>query len=261
VGRTPCFLVTNDDGYSSEGIQVLADALEALGEVWIVAPNREQSAVSHALTLDRPLRIERLGRHRFAVDGTPTDCIALGISNLLADSPPDLVVSGINFGCNMGADVHYSGTVSAAFEGVILGTPALAVSQQVGEGFSFVHAARCARDLATWILEVGLPSQTLLNVNVPVGRPRGLRLTRLGVRRYTEGVIEQTDPRGRQIFWIGGGDPVWEPISGTDFHEVDNGFISVTPLQLDMTDHSFLDELGQLVPPWLQAGDDDCSAG
>jgi 5'-nucleotidase len=244
-------LITNDDGYTAEGIQVLADALDGLGEVWVVAPNREQSAVSHALTLDRPLRAERLGERRFAVDGTPTDCVALAVSNLMEELPPHLVVSGINFGVNMGADVHYSGTVSAAFEGVILGIPALAVSQQLGEGFSFHHAARYARQISSWILTQGIPQNTLLNVNVPVDTPRGVKLTRLGERRYTEGVLEQTDPRGRQIFWIGGGEPVWQPISGTDFHEVGEGYVSVTPLHLDMTNRSFLQQLEQNKPDWI----------
>jgi 5'-nucleotidase len=244
-------LLTNDDGYTSEGIQVLADALESMAEVWVVAPNSEQSGVSHALTLDRPLRMERLGERRFAVDGTPTDCVTLAISHLLDGRPPDLVVSGINFGGNMGVDVHYSGTVSAAFEGVILGFPALAVSQVKGVGLSFHLAARFARELSEWVLERGLPPDTLLNVNVPVGTPKGVRLTRLGARRYTEGVIEQTDPRGRQIFWIGGGEPIWESIQGTDFCEVGSGHISVTPLHLDMTQFRFLEELQELHPSWL----------
>jgi 5'-nucleotidase len=250
----PRILVTNDDGYTSEGIQILADALEGLGEIWVVAPNSEQSGVSHALTLDRPLRINRLGTRRVAVDGTPTDCVALAVSNLMGGEPPDLVVSGINFGFNMGADVHYSGTVSAAFEGVILGVPAMAVSLGVEEGMSFHLAADFSRRLCSWILDRGLPPDTLLNVNVPVGRPGGVRLTRLGVRRYTEGVIEERDPRGRKIFWIGGGQPVWKPIPGTDFHEVAEGSISVTPLQLDMTDHGFLDQLRQQSPDWLEDG-------
>lgn len=248
-------LVTNDDGYTSEGIQILADALDGLGEVWVVAPNREQSAVSHALTLDRPLRIEQLGERRIAVDGTPTDCVALGIANLMGGQPPDLVVSGINFGFNMGADVHYSGTVSAAFEGVIVGVPAMAISLGVGEGLSFHLAADFAAGLAGWILDHGLPPETLLNVNVPLGKPLGVRLTRLGVRRYTEGVIEATDPRGRQIFWIGGGRPVWEPIPGTDFHETGSGYVSVTPLHLDMTDRRSLDRLREERPSWLNALD------
>lgn len=253
MAETRRILLTNDDGYTSEGIQVLADTLDALAEVWVVAPNSEQSGVSHALTLDRPLRVERLGSRRFAVDGTPTDCVTLAISNLMADSPPDLVVSGVNFGGNMGVDVHYSGTVSAAFEGVILGYPALAVSQQRGEGFEFHMASAYARRLARWILENGLPPDTLLNVNVPIGEPKGVKLTRLGVRRYTEGVIEQTDPRGRTIYWIGGGEPIWEAIPSTDFHEVASGFVSVTPLHLDMTGFGFLDALIEERPPWISA--------
>jgi 5'-nucleotidase len=253
----PRILVTNDDGYTSEGIQVLADALEGIGEIWVVAPNREQSAVSHALTLDRPLRIERLGTRRISVDGTPTDCVAVAMSSLMEGRGPDLVVSGINFGFNMGADVHYSGTVSAAFEGVILGVPAMAVSLGVGEGLSFHIAAKFARELAQWILDNGLPSETLLNVNVPVGAPIGVKLTRLGVRRYTEGVIEETDPRGRKIYWIGGGKPVWEPIPDTDFHEVASGYVSVTPLHLDMTDSRSLDRMRESAPSWVGLVGDD----
>lgn len=253
VNRAPRILVTNDDGYTSEGIQILADALDSLGEVWVVAPDSEQSAVSHALTLDRPLRIKRLGERRVAVDGTPTDCVALAVANLMGGHPPDVVVSGINFGFNMGADVHYSGTVSAAFEGVILGVPAMAVSLEVGEGMSFHLAAKFSKILCGWILEQGLPKDTLLNVNVPLGTPKGVKLTTLGVRRYTEGVVEQRDPRGRKIFWIGGGQPVWEPIPDTDFHEVAEGFVSVTPLQLDMTGRSLLDTLREQELPWLDS--------
>jgi len=251
----PRILVTNDDGYTSEGIQVLADALDGLGEVWVVAPDSEQSGVSHALTLDRPLRIKRLGERRVAVDGTPTDCVAIAISNLMNGGLPDLVVSGINFGYNMGADVHYSGTVSAAFEGVILGVPAMAVSLGVGEGLSFHLAAKFAVEVSEWILEHGLPRNTLLNINVPVGTPLGVKLTRLGVRRYTEGVVEGTDPRGRRIYWIGGGQPVWEPISDTDFNETHSGYVSVTPLHLDMTDRRSLEEFRGRSPSWIDALD------
>jgi 5'-nucleotidase len=252
----PRILVTNDDGYTSEGIQVLADALDGIGEIWVVAPNREQSAVSHALTLDRPLRIQRLGKRRVSVDGTPTDCVAIAMSSLMNNDAPDLVVSGINFGYNMGADVHYSGTVSAAFEGVILGVPAMAVSLGLGEGMSFHLAAKFACEVAEWILEHGLPHDTLLNVNLPPGTPQGVKLTRLGERRYTEGVIEETDPRGRRIFWIGGGQPVWEPIPDTDFHEVASGYVSVTPLHLDMTDGSSLQQMREQAPSWLDPASD-----
>lgn len=243
-------LVSNDDGYHSEGIHVLADALESLGEVWVVAPDRENSAVSHALTLHRPLRLVRLSARRYAVDGTPTDCVTLGICQILRDRPPDLVVSGINFGANMGDDVHYSGTVSAAFEAAIMGIPAIAVSQVLGERFSFLPAGEVARHLARLVLERGLPKGTLLNVNVPPTPPRGLRFTRLGKRRYTEGVVEDTDPRGRVCYWIGGGDPVWEHLPGSDFVAVAEGYASVTPLQLDMTDEALLRRLEKQASSW-----------
>lgn len=246
----PLILVSNDDGYHSEGIQVLADALEALGEVWVVAPDRENSAVSHALTLSRPLRLVQLAPRRFMVDGTPTDCVTVGIGEVLRGRKISLVVSGVNFGANMGDDVHYSGTVSAAFEAAILGMPAIAVSQLLGEGFTFVHAARFARLAAERVLARGMAAGTLLNVNVPPGEPHGVRVTRLGKRTYTEGVVQATDPRGKRCFWIGGGEPVWENIPGTDFAAVGAGFISVTPLQLDMTDHARLAALDVEVASW-----------
>lgn len=255
MSERPRILVTNDDGYGAEGIQVLVEALEGLGELWVVAPDSEQSAVSHALTLERPLRVRSVGERRYLVDGTPTDCVTLGMSTLMKGAPPDVVVSGINRGANMGVDVHYSGTVSAAFEGVILGTPAIAVSQIVGKGMSWGAAGAIARELTAWVLDNGLPKATLLNVNVPLAKPRGLKLTRLGVRRYTEGVLEQKDPRGKTIYWIGGGEPVWERISGTDFNEVGGGWISVTPLNLDMTDTGFLDELQGHQPAWVRGTD------
>ncbi len=255
MSSRPRILVTNDDGFSAEGIQVLAGALEGLGELWVIAPDSEQSAVSHALTLERPLRVRSVGERRYLVDGTPTDCVTLGISSLMNGSPPDIVVSGINRGANMGVDVHYSGTVSAAFEGVILGAPAIAVSQIVGKGMSWDAAAAVARELTAWVLDHGLPKDTLLNVNVPLTEPRGLKLTRLGVRRYTEGVLKQKDPRGRTIYWIGGGEPVWERIPGTDFNEVGEGWISVTPLNLDMTDTGFLKKLQAAEPSWVREND------
>lgn len=243
-------LLSNDDGYTSEGLQVLADALKPLGEVWVVAPDRENSAVSHSLTLSRPLRLTQLAPRRFSVDGTPTDCVCLGIGHLLKGRLPDLVVSGINFGANMGIDVHYSGTVSAAFEAATLGVPALAVSQVLGEGFSFGHAARFARLLASRVLQRGLPSGTLLNVNVPATPPRGVRFTRLGKHRYVEGIVESVDPRGRPYYWIGGGPPVWEDIPGTDFSVIHEGLISVTPLHLDLTDGPHLDRLEAEAETW-----------
>ncbi len=252
---TPLLLLSNDDGYHSEGIRVLAAALEDLGEVWVVAPDRENSAVSHALTLSRPLRLTQLAQRGFAVDGTPTDCVTIGLGQVLKGRTPALVVSGINFGGNMGDDVHYSGTVSAAFEAAILGVPAIAVSQVIGSEFSFAHAARFARLIAERVLARGLRPGTLLNVNVPPAKSRGVRMTRLGKRTYTEGVVEDTDPRGRRCYWIGGGDPVWEDIPGTDFAAVGAGYTSVTPLQLDMTDHDQLAALEREAVAWDLEGE------
>jgi len=253
----PRILITNDDGFAARGITELHKALEDLGECWVVAPDGEQSAVSHALTLERPLRLRQHGTRQYSVNGTPTDCVTLAMSCLLKDRAPDLVVSGINRGANMGVDVHYSGTVSAAFEGVILGSPAIAVSQVVGNGVDLESAKKVAREITLWVLEHGLPSDTLLNINIPSCEPRGLRLTRLGVRRYTEGVLRQKDPRGRTIYWIGGGEPVWEKIPGTDFNEVGEGWVSVTPLHLDMTSRAFLSEMEADPPAWVREHPDE----
>src|SRR6266508_1636695 len=177
----PVILITNDDGIHAAGLTALARALEELGEVWIVAPDREQSAVGHALTLHRPLRVERLGERKLSVNGTPSDCVNLGVLGILPE-PPVLVVSGINHGSNLGDDVTYSGTVSAAMEGTLLGVPSIAVS--LADGGDQSVAAEVARLIALRVLVTGLPKKTLLNVNVPEGPPRGIRLTRLGHRVY-----------------------------------------------------------------------------
>jgi 5'-nucleotidase len=228
-------LITNDDGIFSEGIKLLAASLSALAEVVVVAPDREQSAMGHALTLSRPLRMQKVEEGWYAVDGTPTDCVNLGVLSLLKDSPPDLVCSGINFGLNLGDDVTYSGTVSATFEGTLLGIPSVAFSQEVGEGFSFQAAADFARRLVeTLFAEESLPRDLLLNVNVPNGAAKGVSFTRLGRRIYKQSVVEKLDPRGRKYYWIAGV-PQWEKANGTDFEAVSLGRISVTPLHLDLT--------------------------
>ncbi|HNX50503.1 MAG TPA: 5'/3'-nucleotidase SurE [Thermoanaerobaculaceae bacterium] len=246
----PLILVSNDDGYNSPGIQALAAALDSLGEIWVVAPDRENSAVSHALTLGRPLRLATVGPHHFVADGTPTDCIALALGHVLKGRRVDLVVSGINQGANMGDDVHYSGTVSAAFEAAVQGLPAIAISLVAGDRWDFGPASVFARRLVERVLTRGMTSGTLLNVNVPPGQPEGVVFTRLGKHRYTEGVIEDTDPRGRPCYWIGGGEPVWERIPGTDFMAIGDRLISVTPLQRDMTDHVQLGELQAVAAAW-----------
>lgn len=227
------FLVTNDDGVHAPGLAALAAALVDLGEVVVIAPDREQSAVGHALTLHRPLRAERLDERRFAVNGTPSDCVNLGVLGLLPEAPA-LVLAGINHGSNLGDDVTYSGTVSAAMEGTLLGVPSIAISLERADA-GYAEAGRIARLVAARVLVEGLPPRTLLNVNVPAAPPRGVRLTQLGHRVYKEKVVEQTDPRGRTFYWIGAGPPQWDESEQTDITAVRDGYVSITPLHLDLT--------------------------
>jgi 5'-nucleotidase len=242
----PRILVTNDDGIFSEGIKLLAAAMAELGEVLVVAPDREQSASGHALTLTRPLRMRRVQENWYAVDGTPTDCVNLAVLALLKDQPPDLVCSGINFGLNVGDDVTYSGTVSATFEGTLLGIRSLAFSQEIEEGFSFAQASRFARELAAAVLaSAELPRDLLLNVNLPAGEIQGVSFTRLGRRVYKQSVEEKLDPRGRKYYWIAGS-PQWQMEQGTDHEAITNGRISVTPLHLDLTYYPGLKDFGGL---------------
>jgi 5'-nucleotidase len=245
MGHRPRILVTNDDGIFSEGIKLLAKALGEVGEVTVVAPDREQSATGHALTLHHPLRIRTLEEGWYSVDGTPTDCVNLAVMSLMADEPPDLVCSGINFGSNLGDDVTYSGTVSATFEGSLLGIPSVAFSQQIGDEFSFEPGARAAGRFIAELLAEALPPDLLLNVNFPTGEIRGIELTRLGKRRYSQSVVEKVDPRGRKYYWIHG-DPEWEKEEGTDFFAIHQHKVSVTPLHLDLTDYRGLDSYGGL---------------
>jgi 5'-nucleotidase len=231
----PRILVTNDDGIYSEGLKKLAAACREVGEVIVVAPDREQSAASHALTLNRPLRLLEIAENEFIVDGTPTDCVNLAVLKLLKDARPDLIVSGINFGPNMGDDVTYSGTISAAFEGALLNIPSIAFSAAVGENFSFDRCAAFAGELTRIALERHKDPRVILNVNFPTGPFSGVKITRLGRRIYSEGVIERLDPRGRKYYWIGGEPPTWHPGEGTDFDATRAGFVSITPLHLDLT--------------------------
>ena len=242
----PLILVTNDDGIYSEGLRKLAEALGAVGDVVIVAPDREQSAASHALTLNRPLRLLQIQEKEWIVDGTPTDCVNLSVLYLLKDRRPDLICSGINFGPNLGDDVTYSGTISAAFEGSLLNIPSIAFSALVGEGFSFDPCARFAAGLVEEVLRRPQDPHIILNVNFPVSAFSGVRMTRLGKRIYNEGVIERLDPRGKKYFWIGGEPPVWTRDSGTDFQAIDDGFVSITPLHLDLTHHESIERLREL---------------
>lgn len=238
-------LVTNDDGIFSEGLKCLAEAMAEIAEVVVVAPDREQSASGHSLTLHRPLRMRRLREHWYSVDGTPTDCVNMAVQGVLKEDPPDLVVSGINYGVNMGDDVTYSGTVSAAFEANMHQLPAVAFSQEVGEGFDFERSASFARELVEVLTRQELPEDLLLNVNFPAAECRGIRWTRLGKRYYHQTIVEKVDPMGRKYYWIAGS-PRWENQSGTDHEAVTQGYASVTPLHLDLTDYRSLEESAPL---------------
>lgn len=249
----PMILVSNDDGIHSEGLRALRDALASLDDVVVVAPDRERSAVSHSLTLDRPLRVEELRPGWHAVNGTPTDCVLLGV-NALLPVRPRLIVSGINRGANLGDDLHYSGTVSAAMEGTLLGIPSIAVSLAARKDFRYRPAAHFAERLAAYVLDNGLPESTLLNVNVPETEegqsPRGFLLARHGRRRYSDTIAEKVDPRGRKYYWIGG-DEVESPADeGTDFAAIAAGMISVTPIHLDLTNHACWEQLSEMELEW-----------
>lgn len=244
-------LVTNDDGVHSEGIHALATVLSALGEVTIVAPHQEASAIGHALTLRRPLRLESHGERVYAVDGTPTDCVNLAIDVVMRGGPPALVVSGINKGWNLGDDVTYSGTVSGALEGVLLGVPSIAVSLKREPSFDFSEAASAAATLAESVLRHGLPPRTLLNVNVPSGAPKGMRITTQAKRNHITKIDERTDPRGGFYYWIEEGLNDWEANGGkSDYEAVVEGYVSVTPIQPDMTAYDALSGLERLAEEW-----------
>ncbi len=243
-------LLSNDDGCSAPGLAALAGALDALGEVTVVAPDRNRSGASNSLTLERPLRVFEQGAGRYCVDGTPTDCVHLAITGLLEEEP-DMVVSGINDGANMGDDVLYSGTVAAAVEGRFLGLPALAVSLVGHAGRHFDTAAQVTRRLVLGLRRNPLPADTILNVNVPdlpLKEIRGFQATRLGHRHKAEPVIRDHDPRGRTIYWVGPAGPAQDAGPGTDFHAVENGYVSVTPIQVDLTRYPAIDPVAH----WLE---------
>jgi 5'-nucleotidase len=230
-------LVTNDDGIHSKGIIMLAKVLQELGDVYVVAPDREKSAVAHSLTLHRPLRVERIKKNYYAVDGTPADCVHLGV-NAILPQPPELIVSGINKGENLGNDITYSGTVSAAFEGTLLRIPSFAISLASRGPFKFHAAARFAVKVARHITAEGLPKDTFLNINVPNLEEKEIKsykITHQG--RYTHGnaVVEKVDPRGKKYYWIGGGTVVFDKKGDTDFEALSKGYISITPLHIDLT--------------------------
>lgn len=249
----PVILVTNDDGISSPGIKTLAKTLGTIGDVYVVAPESEQSAVAHALTLHRPLKFEKTGPRTYFINGTPTDCVIIGVNKLLPERP-DIIVSGINNGGNLGDDITYSGTVAAAIEGTLLGVPSIAVSlvtgNHNGHGFregvsaSLLAASVFTGELVVKVLDRGLPGDTLLNVNVPdLEKIEGVKITKQGKMAYDNGIQELKDPRGRQYYWIGGGVPKWEEGENTDFQAVNTGYISVTPVHLDLTNYDTLEQI------------------
>lgn len=244
----PRILVTNDDGVHSEGLKALADAMRPLGDIVVVAPHQESSAIGHALTLRRPLRLDQVGPETYMVDGTPTDCVNIGVAVLLKGELPDLIVSGINTGWNLGDDVTYSGTVSGALEGALLGVPAIAVSLARTRSyvFDFGPSAQAAHVLAELVLKHGLPERTFLNVNVPKGTPKGFQRTVQGKRNHITKISERLDPRGKAYYWIEEGIDDWNPHDRSDYHACKAGYISVTLLHPDMTAHSAMDALDDL---------------
>ena len=242
----PRILVTNDDGVHSEGIHALAAALRPLGEILVVAPHIEASAIGHALTLRRPLRLELLRDGVYEVDGTPTDCVNIAFTTLYKGRP-DLVVSGINKGYNLGDDVTYSGTVSGALEAALLGVPSIAVSMARSTGqYNFGPAASAAAVVAALALRGAFAPPTFVSLNVPAGKPKGFKLTVQAKRNHVTIVDERCDPRGKAYYWIEEGENDWEPHDRSDFQAVRDGYVSVTPLQPDLTDHDALAKLETL---------------
>jgi 5'-nucleotidase len=232
-------LITNDDGYEAEGLKRLAQEVAKVCDVLVVAPTANQSGAGHSLTLQRPLRMNKVRENFYHVDGTPTDAVMVAMYGILNDRKPDILLSGINSGPNMGDDVTYSGTVAAAFEGAILGIPSVALSCIEPEDADYLRAARFARKLTRKVLAEGLPEFSLLNVNIPnpnEGKYKGVKITRLGKRVYHDILVENIDPRGKKYYWIGG-EPEWKDFDHSDYSATRQGYISVTPLKMDMTDY------------------------
>ena len=240
----PKILITNDDGYHSEGIEALEKAMRLIGEVYVVAPASEQSGASHSLTLSRPLRIRQIDERHWTVDGTPTDCVTLALNRILpADLRPDICVSGINHGANLGDDASYSGTVAGAIESTILGVPGIAFSLVANRSQDFSESAIVAKNIVVKALSEGLPEFTLLNVNVPKGEPKGIRVTKQGFKSARPVISEHIDPRGKPYYWIGEVRDGFRAEGGTDFEAIDEGYVSVTPMRADLTNYAVMQDL------------------
>ena len=236
--------MTNDDGIFSDGLKQLEEALKSVGDVFVVAPLSEMSGASHSLTLSRPLRIRKFDDRHWAIDGTPTDCVTIALNKILpAELRPDICCSGINYGGNLGDDASYSGTVAGALEATILGVSGLAFSLVTTENFDFTNAAAFAAEVAGKVLKEGLPDDVLLNINIPPGEVRGLRVTKQGVKNARPVIHEQIDPRGKPYYWISEERMGYHPGENTDFEAVEAGFVSITPMRSEMTAISTLEEL------------------
>ncbi len=244
MSERPRILITNDDGIHAEGIEALEAAMREIGEVYVVAPESEQSGASHSLTLARPLRIRQIDERHWTVDGTPTDCVTFALNQiLLPNERPAICVSGINHGANLGDDATYSGTVAGAMESTILGVPGLAFSLVANRSHDFTESAKVARAVASKALAEGLPDGTLLNVNVPKGIPCGLRITKQGFKTARPVISEHIDPRGKLYYWIGEERAGFRAEGGTDFEAIDEGYVSITPMRSDLTNHLVIEKL------------------
>lgn len=243
--KRPLILVTNDDGVYSDGIKILAKRLKQIGHVIVVAPSQERSATSHSLTLHRPLRIFKVSKDVYAIDGTPTDCVNMAVNEILPRRP-DLIASGINRGGNLGDDVHYSGTVSAAVEGAIMGLPAIAFSCVARDNHKYQAASNVAVKICKKVLKEGLPKGIVLNVNVPnlpQSKIKGLVITKQGKRNYGDIIEEKVDPRGRKYYWVGGDEVGFDDIPGSDCNAIHECKISITPIQVNWTDFAMLSRM------------------
>ncbi len=240
----PRILITNDDGIHSEGIEALEASMAEIGDVFVVAPESEMSGASHSLTLARPLRIRLIDERHWTVDGTPTDCVTLALNQIIAaDLRPHICVSGINHGANMGDDATYSGTVAGAMEATILGVPGLAFSLAAYREHDFSESARVAMEVTRRALADGIPEGTLLNINVPKGIPKGIRITKQGFKSARPVISEHIDPRGKLYYWIGEVRDGFRAEGGTDFEAVDEGYVSITPMRSDLTSYAVIEEL------------------
>ena len=240
----PRILLTNDDGYHADGILALEDGLREIGDVYVVAPQTEMSGASHSLTLSRPLRIRQLDERHWTVDGTPTDCVTLAINQIFSNEErPDICCSGINHGANLGDDATYSGTVAGALEATILGVPGLAFSLVAYREHDFTESVRIAKQVTAKAIADGIPAGTLLNVNVPKGVAKGIRVTKQGFKDARPVITEHTDPRGKHYYWIGEDRTGFHAGGGTDFEAIDEGYVSVTPMRSDLTNHSAIEAL------------------